>query len=103
MDDHGLWLRDRRRRRVIPLHLGQAEEIEQGVVMERFNTRGGGARDPKPGGRPEHDLAAEIRHACSRLETWSRTRAMLLNLARIWEKVAESGDLRAREQELRDA
>jgi len=28
---------------------------------------------------------------------------MLLNLARMWEEVAEAGDLRARQQELRDA
>jgi hypothetical protein len=85
------------------LEAWQAEQIERGVVIERFNMRGGEARDPKAGGRPEHDLAAEIRQACSRLETWPRTRAMLLNLARMWEEVAESGDLRARQQELRDA
>jgi len=81
----------------------QAEEIERGVVIERFNMRGGGARDPKAGGKPEHELATQIRDTCSRLERWPRTQAMLLNLARMWEEVAEAGDLRARQQELRDA
>ncbi|MGD0955951.1 MAG: hypothetical protein ABR953_03880 [Candidatus Acidiferrales bacterium] len=81
----------------------QAEQIEQAVVIERFNMRGGGARDPKAGGKPEHDLATEIRQACRHLERWPRTQAMLLNLARMWEEVAEAGDLRARQQELRDA
>jgi hypothetical protein len=79
-----------------------SEQIELGIVTERFNMRGGGARDPKAGGRPEHDLAAQIRDTSSRLERWHRTQAMLLNLARMWEQVAESGDLRARQQELRD-
>jgi hypothetical protein len=80
----------------------RSEQIELGIVTERFNLRGGGARDPKAGGRPEHELAAQIRDAAHRLETWPRTQAMLLNLARMWEEVAESGDLRARQQELRD-
>lgn len=81
----------------------QAEQIERGIVSERFNMRGGGARDPKAGGKPEHDLATEIRDGCRHFERWPRTQAMLLNLARMWEEVAEAGDLRARQQELRDA
>jgi hypothetical protein len=81
----------------------RAEQIERGVATERFNMRGGGAWDAKAGGKPEHDLAAKIRDTSSRLERWPRTQAMLLNLARMWEDVAESGDLRARQQELRDA
>jgi hypothetical protein len=81
----------------------RAEQIELGVINERFNMRGGGFRDPKVGGKPEHELAAQIRDASSRLERWPRTQGMLLNLARMWEEVAEAGDLRAKQQELRDA
>jgi len=80
----------------------RADEIEQGIAIERFNMRGGGARDPKAGGRPEHELAAEIRAASRRLDSWPRTQAMLLRLSRMWEEIAEAGDLRARQQELRD-
>jgi hypothetical protein len=81
----------------------QAKEIERGISIERFNMRGGGARDFKAGGKPEHDLAAEMRSISSRLERWPRTKAILIELANMWEDVAKEQDLRMRQQELRDA
>ena len=80
----------------------RAEEIERGMAIERFNMRGGGARDPKAGGRPEHELAAEINAASRRLDAWPRIQAVLLNLSRMWEEIAEAGDLQMRQRELRD-
>jgi hypothetical protein len=79
----------------------QAKHIEHGTAIERFNMRGGGARDPKAGGEPEHQLAAEIREAGKRLDEWPRAQALLQDLARMWEEMAKVGDLRARQDELR--
>jgi hypothetical protein len=81
----------------------QAKRIEHGIAIERFNMRGGGARDPKAGGAPEHQLAEEIREASRRLDEWPRAQAVLQDLARMWEEMAKVGDLRARQDELRDA
>ena len=81
----------------------QAGQIEQGINVERFNLRRGGARDPRAGGKPEHDLAAELRSDAVRLDRWPRTQAMLRDLANMWEDVARAGDLRAKQEELRDA
>jgi len=80
----------------------QADEIERGISIERFNMRGGGARDPKAGGKPEHDLAAEIRTKRSQLQKWPRTQAVLLALAQMWEEMAQREDLRARQEEMRE-
>ena len=80
----------------------RSEEIERGMAIERFNMRGGGARDPKAGGRPEHELAAEIRAASKRLDAWPRTQAVLLNLSRMWDEIGKAGDLQMRQRELRD-
>jgi len=81
----------------------EAGQIERGIVDERFNMRGGGPRDPKAGGKPEHDLAVEIRSSAASLGRWPRTQAMLLRLADMWKEVALAHDLWARQEELRDA
>jgi hypothetical protein len=81
----------------------RAKHIERGMAIERFNMRGGGARDPKAGGAPERELASELRAVSKQLEAWPRTQAMLQELAQMWEETADAGDLRARQDQLRDA
>jgi hypothetical protein len=80
----------------------RAKHIEHGMATEKFNMRGGGARDPKAGGAPEHHLAAEIREASKLLVEWPRAQAVLEDLARMWEQMAKALDLRAKQDELRD-
>jgi hypothetical protein len=81
----------------------RADEIERGIAIERFNMWRGGPRDPKAGGAPEHELVAEIRASGNRLEAWPRTRAVLLDLSRMWEEVAVAADLEMKQRELRDS
>ena len=80
----------------------RAEEIERGIAIERFNMRGVTARDPRAGGKPEHELAAELRQTASHLSQWPRTQGMILNLAQSWEESAKREDLRMRQEEMRE-
>jgi hypothetical protein len=65
------------------------DDHQRGIVDERFNMRGGGARDPKAGRKSEHDLAVIIRSlAASLLGRWPRTQAMLLRFADMWEDLS---------------
>jgi len=81
----------------------QARHIEHGMAIERFNMRRGGARDPRAGGTPERELATEIHVESKRLDAWPRTQAMLQELARMWEEMADVVDLRAKQDQLRDS
>jgi hypothetical protein len=80
----------------------RSEEIESGISIERFNMRGVTARNPREGGKPEHELAAELRQTANRLSQWPRTQRMLLNLAQSWEESAKREDLRMRQEEMRE-
>jgi hypothetical protein len=84
------------------LEIWQADEIEQGMAIERLNMRGATWRDPKQGGKPEHDLAAQLRDSAHYLEKWPRTQKVLLSLAQSWEDFGNREDLRVRQEEMRE-
>jgi hypothetical protein len=84
------------------LEIWQADEIEQGMAIKRLNMRGATWRDPKQGGKPEHDLAAQLRDSAHYLEKWPRTQKVLLSLAQSWEDFGNREDLRVRQEEMRE-
>lgn len=73
-----------------------SEEMERGIIIERFNMRGVYSKSPYDGGAAERALAAEARGWADTCAAWPRTAAMLARIAEDWERYAEQEDVRAR-------
>jgi hypothetical protein len=80
----------------------QAEEIERGIMIERFNMRGVFSKGHYEGGSQERDLAAQYRAWAKANASWSRMASILERIAVNWDHQAEEADLRARQDKMRD-
>jgi hypothetical protein len=77
----------------------QNSEVEQGIEIEIYNSRGVVTRDPKGGGGQERQLAAKYSGWAAELnKRWPRTGELLRRVAETYGREAEAED---REAELR--
>lgn len=77
----------------------KSDEIEKGIVLENFNSRGVTSRAMFEGGEQERKLEAKWRGFASRLGAkWSRARALCLQIAEQWRGQAELQDESSRSQ-----
>src|SRR5581483_9533057 len=74
-------------------------DLERGIEVGRYNSRGGVWRSPYAGGEQERQIAAGYeRDACTVAARWPRTAAMLRRMAKVYQADAARED---REAELR--
>ena len=78
------------------------EQIERGVIMERFNMRGAHWKAIYEGGEQERELAKQYRAWANAALAWSRTSALLERIAEGWERDAVANDIRARQDKMRE-
>lgn len=77
----------------------KSDEIERGIVLEDFNSRGVTSRAMFEGGGQERALEAKWREYAERLGAkWSRSKAVCLQIAEQWRMQAEQEDELARSQ-----
>jgi hypothetical protein len=79
----------------------KSEELEQGMMIERFNMRGVFTKAMFEGGREERDLAQEARNWAKARAAFPRTRAMLNLIAERWDGDAKRADEHAQRDRLR--
>ncbi|MQR02352.1 hypothetical protein [Glaciimonas soli] len=77
------------------------DEIERGIVIERFNMRGVHSRAIGEGGAQERELAAKYRNWADGMNSFRRTYAMLQSIADDWDSQASSEDVRAEQEKLK--
>ena len=67
----------------------RSTDLEKGVAISRFNSRGVTSRSPYEGGRQERELAARYRENAQKLElTYPRTAGILRDLANDYDRFA---------------
>jgi hypothetical protein len=77
----------------------KAEEIERGIVLESFNSRGTTTRAMFEGGAQERELESKWRGYAQQLGVkWSRSRDLCLQIAEQWRRQAEQEDESAKSQ-----
>ena len=73
-----------------------SEDLEEGLRIEVYNSRGVTSRSPTEGGQQERDLADKYRRFATSASTkWPRTAAMLIRIAESYERDARRHDLDA--------
>jgi hypothetical protein len=78
------------------------EDVEDGIRIEQFNSRGVTSRAPQEGGGQERLLAAQWRAWADTVgPRWPRTQAMLIDIAESWEREAAREDDDAAKNRLR--
>jgi hypothetical protein len=78
------------------------EQIERGIVTERFNMRGVHWKALYEGGEQERELAKQYRAWANAALAWSRTSALLERIAEGWERDGDAADVRARQDKMRE-
>ncbi|MGO4761330.1 hypothetical protein AB4120_02215 [Cupriavidus sp. 2KB_3] len=78
-----------------------SEELERGVIIERFNMRGVYSKAIGEGGDQERVLARQSREWADAMPGWPRTAAMLMQISEGWLRDAERADLSAQQEALR--
>ncbi len=80
----------------------EAEALEQGLIIERYNMRGATSRGLFEGGKQERDVANQYREwaAISR-RMWPKTAAILETAARGYDEDAQREDLRAEQNRIK--
>ena len=80
----------------------RSEQLERGIEIESFNSRGVYSRNIDEGGRQERELANRwIRNAETVGSRWPRARALCLRIAESWNRHAEAEDLDAQRDRAR--
>lgn len=79
----------------------KSDEVERGIMIERFNMRGVYSKAMFEGGRQERELAATNRRWADQHRKKPRTLAMLKAIARRWEKDAQRADEDAEKDKMR--
>jgi hypothetical protein len=75
------------------IEASQSDELEEGLAIGRYNSRGTTVRDPYEGGASERELALRLRVDAARLDVrWSRTSRVLRRLADDYDADAERYD-----------
>lgn len=78
-----------------------SEEVERGVVIERFNMRGVYSKAIGEGGDQERVLAKQASDWAEAMPRYPRTAAMLMRISENWLREAEQADLSAAKDSLR--
>lgn len=78
-----------------------SEELETGLIIERFNMRGVYSKGIGEGGNQERVLAKQSREWADAMPEWPRTAAMLMRISESWLKDADQADLEAQKEALR--
>ena len=77
----------------------KADQIERGIVLENFNSRGTTTRAMFEGGAQERELESKWRGYAQQLGAkWSRSRDLCLQIAEQWRRQAEQEDESAKSQ-----
>lgn len=63
----------------------RSDELERGLMMERFNMRGPHFRSLYGGGDEERGFAAQFKRYADKMAKWPRTQEMLRAIAKNWE------------------
>lgn len=78
-----------------------SDELERGLVIERFNMRGVYSKAIDEGGDQERELAKQSREWADAMPGWPRTAATLMRISESWQKDAKQADLNAEKAALR--
>ena len=78
-----------------------SEELERGIMTERFNMRGVTSKSMYEGGKQERELAQQYLDWKSTAANWLRTSALLGAIADNWERDAKSNDTEAAQRKLK--
>jgi hypothetical protein len=78
-----------------------SDELERGVVIERYNMRGVYGKAIGEGGQQERALAKQARDWAQAMPNFPRTAAMLIRISEGWTRDAEAEDVRAAKDALR--
>ncbi len=80
----------------------RTENLERGIEVETFNSRGVTSRAVLEGGRQERDLATLWHRNASTIGSrWPRAKALCVRIAEMWTRYADSEDLDARRDRAR--
>lgn len=79
----------------------RSEDVEQGIMIERFNMRGVFTKMMGEGGDQERELAQSNRHWADSMPDSPRTAAMLIRISENWLREATREDISAAEYSLR--
>lgn len=75
----------------------RSDQLERGIELESFNSRGVTSRAVLEGGRQERELAERWRRDASTIgAAWPRSRSLCTRIAEMWSRQADSEDLDAR-------
>lgn len=78
-----------------------SDDLEKGIVVERFNMRGVYSKALGEGGQQEHALAKQAREWAAAMPDHPRTSAMLMRISDSWEREAHAADVQAEKEALR--
>jgi hypothetical protein len=79
----------------------RSDEMERGLMIERFNMRGPHFRSLYGGGDDERGFAAQFNGYANKMDKWPRTQEMLRAIARNWEADARREDERAEQRKMK--
>ena len=79
-----------------------ADDLEAGILMERFSMRGVYSKGIYDGGNDEREFARVTRVWAEACAAWPRTAAMLLRFAEDWDRQAKREDSEAKQRLMRD-
>ena len=79
----------------------RSDEMERGLMMERFNMRGAHFRSLYGGGDEERGFAAQFNRYADKMDKWPRTQEMLRTIAKNWEADARREDEWAEQRKMK--
>ena len=79
----------------------RSDDVEQSIMIERFNMRGVYKKSLFEGGNQERDLAAQYRRWSAVNVKFPRTKAMLTAIAKQWDRDAKNADESAERDKVR--
>ncbi|MEQ1835636.1 MAG: hypothetical protein ABL862_04200 [Candidatus Nitrotoga sp.] len=79
----------------------KSEQIERGVITERFNMRGVYSKSLDEGGAQERALAEQTRCWASAMPNYPRAAALLTRIGDSWDRQAEQEDINMAQQQLK--
>jgi len=79
----------------------KSEQIERGVITERFTMRGVYSKSLDEGGAQERALAEQARSWASAMPNYPRSAALLTRIGDSWERQAEQEDISMEQQRLK--
>ena len=79
----------------------KSKDLESGLHMGKFNSRGVYSKLPADGGRPEREIAKRLKSDAKKLATrWQRTSSILNSIAEVYERFGRYDDATAEAMDL---